>query len=87
MHWSCLTVTQAVFTSEMIQDIIPLAANAILILGQGKPWFSPAKIIVWNKRHNWNSFWMVIKTDGSYPIQFVTECIKLLFLALDRSYS
>lgn len=47
MHWSCLTVTQAVFTSEMIQDIIPLAANAILILGQGKPWFSPAKIIVW----------------------------------------
>ncbi|KAK6150968.1 hypothetical protein DH2020_015900 [Rehmannia glutinosa] len=31
------TVTQAIFTSEKIQDIVPLAANAILILGQGMP--------------------------------------------------
>ncbi|KAK6150952.1 hypothetical protein DH2020_015884 [Rehmannia glutinosa] len=31
------SVTQAIFTSEKIQDIVPLAANAILILGQGMP--------------------------------------------------
>ncbi|XAR51555.1 hypothetical protein NMG60_11006216 [Bertholletia excelsa] len=30
-----ISVTQAIFTSEKIQDIIPLATNAILILGQG----------------------------------------------------
>ncbi|KAK9271869.1 hypothetical protein L1049_002234 [Liquidambar formosana] len=30
-----IAVVQAIFTSEKIQDIIPLAANAILILGQG----------------------------------------------------
>ncbi|KAI3451745.1 hypothetical protein Pfo_008410 [Paulownia fortunei] len=29
------SVTQAIFASEKIQDIVPLAANAILILGQG----------------------------------------------------
>lgn len=29
------SVIQAIFTSEKIQEIIPLAANAILILGQG----------------------------------------------------
>ncbi|GER42599.1 P450 reductase 2 [Striga asiatica] len=28
-------VTQAIFTSEKIQEIVPLAANAVLILGQG----------------------------------------------------
>ena len=56
MHLSYLTVTKAIFTSEMIQDIIPLAANAILILGQGKLWFSPAKIIVWKKGIVWNFF-------------------------------
>lgn len=30
-----ISVTQAIFASERIQDIIPLAANALLILGQG----------------------------------------------------
>lgn len=30
-----IPVNQAIFTSEKIQDIIPVAANAILILGQG----------------------------------------------------
>ncbi|KAL9158499.1 hypothetical protein ABFS82_08G072900 [Erythranthe guttata] len=29
------SVTQAIFASEKIQDIVPLAANAVLILGQG----------------------------------------------------
>ncbi|KAL7165575.1 hypothetical protein ACSBR2_041290 [Camellia fascicularis] len=29
-----MTVLQAIFASETIQDIIPLASNAILILGQ-----------------------------------------------------
>ncbi|PIN08884.1 hypothetical protein CDL12_18538 [Handroanthus impetiginosus] len=29
------SVTQTIFTSEKIQDIVPLAANGILILGQG----------------------------------------------------
>ncbi|KAL7141727.1 hypothetical protein ABFS83_08G072800 [Erythranthe nasuta] len=29
------SVTQAIFTSEKIQDIVPLAANAVLVLGQG----------------------------------------------------
>ncbi|KAL6542247.1 hypothetical protein OROMI_023849 [Orobanche minor] len=29
------SVTQAIFSSEKIQEIVPLAANAILILGQG----------------------------------------------------
>ena len=49
-------VTQAIFASERIQDIIPLAANALLILGQGKLWFSPAKIILWNKGIMWKFF-------------------------------
>ncbi|RVW44865.1 hypothetical protein CK203_087081 [Vitis vinifera] len=51
-----ISVTQAIFASERIQDIIPLAANALLILGQGKLWFSPAKIILWNKGIMWKFF-------------------------------
>lgn len=31
-YWSA---TEAIFTSEKIQEIIPLASNAILLLGQG----------------------------------------------------
>ena len=45
-----------IFASERIQDIIPLAANALLILGQGKLWFYPAKIILWNKGIMWKFF-------------------------------
>ena len=33
-----LLVIQAIFASEKIQDVIPLATNAILILGQGMVW-------------------------------------------------
>lgn len=32
---SSLLVIRAIFASEKIEDVIPLAANAILILGQG----------------------------------------------------
>ncbi|KAK8688794.1 hypothetical protein V6N13_087535 [Hibiscus sabdariffa] len=31
-------IVQTIFTSEKIQDMIPMAANSILILGQGNPW-------------------------------------------------
>lgn len=30
-----ISVIQAIFASEKIQDVIPLATNAILLLGQG----------------------------------------------------
>lgn len=40
----CLLVSQAIFAREKIEDVIPLAPNAILILGQGNPWISLFKL-------------------------------------------
>lgn len=38
-NYFTLPVTQTIFMSESIQDMMPLAANRVLILGQGN--FSP----------------------------------------------
>lgn len=41
----CLLVSQAIFTGEKIEDITPVAPNAVLILGEGNLWISLFKII------------------------------------------
>ncbi|CAA0839591.1 Unknown protein [Striga hermonthica] len=45
-------VTQAIFTSEKIQEIVPLAANAVLILGQGH-------ILIWRRNIHSQVNWFV----------------------------
>ena len=45
----CVLVSQAIFASEKIEDVIPLAPNAILILGQGNLWISYLKYSVEKK--------------------------------------
>lgn len=38
-----LLVIEAIFVGEKIQDLVPLAANGLLILGQGNIWLVLSK--------------------------------------------
>lgn len=81
-----MVVIQAILTSEKIHDIVPMNANAVLILGQGMPILTPfafyrSKVRAWYSRMSAYLLFLSTVLWHVYLILAITDFIPIFFLS------